>query len=90
MVLILEKSQKLQRKQGIGINPHHHLAPSDCVDVPVEDILDGCAGAQTAYSGASALVTPNTLDLVVRRRVLDSDAFISVGDFDVVNPVVIP
>lgn len=65
---------------------HEHLITTDIIDVSVDDILDSCPLAQATNGGATALVTPYTLDLVIRRRVLDRHTLIAVGDHDVVDP----
>ena len=64
------------------------LVPAVGVDVAVEDVLDGGVGAQGADGGAAGLVAPDALDEDVVRGRLDGDAFVAVGDFDVVDPVV--
>lgn len=69
-----------------AMDSHEHLVATDSVDIPVQDVFDSRARAQAADGGATALVAPDALDLVVRRRVLDRDALIPVRDLNVVDP----
>lgn len=71
----------------VGLD-HEDLVASVRVHISVEYILDGGVGAKRADGRASGLVAPDLLDLDVVRGGLDGDAFVAVGDFDVVDPVV--
>ena len=65
---------------------HEHLVSTVGINILVIDVLDRGAASQATDSGAAALVAPNALNLMVRRRILDRDTFVAVGDLDVVNP----
>ncbi len=67
---------------------HEDLVTPVRVHIAVEHVLDGSVGAKRADGRASGLVAPDLLDLDVVRGRLDGDAFVAVGDFDVVDPVV--
>ncbi len=67
---------------------HEDLVSSVRVHIAIQDILNRGASAHRAYRAASGLVAPDLLDKDVRSRRLNSYTFVTVGDFDVVNPVI--
>ena len=68
------------------IYSHEHLVSTVGINILVIDVLDRGAASQATDGRAATLVAPDTLNLVVRRRVLDGDTFVAVGDLDVVDP----
>ena len=67
---------------------HEHLVSTVGINILVIDVLDRGAASQATDGRAATLVAPDTLNLVVRRRVLDGDTFVAVCDLNVVDPIV--
>ena len=67
---------------------HKDLIAAICVDIAVENILDGRPRPEGADGASTGLVAPNPFDKDVVRRRFNSDTLVSVCDLDIMDPVV--
>lgn len=85
---VLEKNV-LDVSTAVVALEHVNLVTTVGVDVAVVDILDGRSVGEGAHGAAAGLVAPDALNEEVGGGRLDGHAFVAVGHFDVVDPVVV-
>ena len=84
---VLEQHVPDITRATIGFD-HEYLVATISINISVNDVLDGGVSSERANRRAARLVAPDTLNKDIGGGRLDGDAFVPVGDFDVVDPVV--